>query len=77
MKIHVDVLNAARVLAARTVNGLFKPIEIGDYLISKGIVHNRRSIQGELQRGCVNGGKNWVTMYPYYIRVEKAVYKLA
>lgn len=77
MTIHADVLNAAKVLAVRTANGLFKPKEIVDCLISEGKLHNPRSIQAELQRGCVNGSENWVTMYPYYVRVKKGVYKLA
>ncbi|WP_250987734.1 hypothetical protein [Methanoculleus oceani] len=76
MTIHGDVFEAAKYLAARSVDGSFRPKEVKSLLVATGKEHNRRSVQGEIQRGCTNGSKCWGTVYARYERIKRGVYKL-
>jgi len=77
MTCHREVLEAAKSLAARSEDGSFRPKEVKALLIARGTEYDLKTIQDELQRGCINGPEGWATMHAYYERIKRGVYKLA
>jgi TPR repeat protein len=71
-----DVFKAAQIVAALSKDGRFRPKQIKSYLIAEGIGCDPKTIQNELQRGCINGSKDWAKMYSRYERTSWGVYRL-
>ena len=71
-----DVFEAVKNVAAKNNGGRFRPKQIKSYLIANGFGCDPKTIQNELQRGCINGPKDWSKMYARYERIKWGVYKL-